>query len=1030
MASAVEQSITVKIRALVDGLKSVNELQSAIRAIQSSGNKKFNIGTGDSQPAVSKLVMVVRQLSPAFDNAAARGENLAGVLGTGTGLSGVLGPLGILFGVLAGAGIGVAGVFYAASARAAEFANRIGELQDKTGLQAETLSAVAVAAENTDSNIEQFADGVTKLNRTVAEANDKSKEAREKLIRLGIDPQQAMRDLDAAVGQAFKKIADAPNAAEAARLATDAFGKSGANLIPTIKSFDGDLEKAKKTAAEFGRLLNDEGVRAARQFDDNLDSLTNTAKGLEAQLGNRLIPELNKLFNLINAESRNSASVFGVAFGLIVGQIRQANDGLLVFLAGLKTMGQAGPTGFLDGTFQKNLGQLIKEAYTPAPGANKPGGPGSPGGGGKGGGGKTLAQRLAELAAQQQKAEGELSAAESTARADSIKDSLEREKALITKGLEARLISYRDYYAALTRIETEAIDQEILRQLAALDKIQSELNAKRKELDADKKLKPAEREAKKSIAVTEAEAKAVPILEKINELERDRAGVVSRVTADAIKTTEDYQRQLTSLKDELAQFKVDLDGDGKADKGAEAPSVTAARHAIDERFRVLREQAVANADEAAVAVIDALKKRLVKSAQFEAVEQKIREVFQRIRDAEDFHQAEADTGQISQEEADRRKLQAARLQREALERLHGELKGIAKATKDPELLAAVDRLGIEIAQVGVEVNRLAQDINRDLKQALDDTLFAIIRRQQTLKEAISSLVNHILDELARLASSAIIEQVFGENGILGGIFGGKSGGQGGIGGILSGIFRPRTSGQNPQAPQGNTSIFDTLPGVIKNFQANAVAGLGNVNQSTKGVEGGVFAGFQSVNSKVQEIVTFLPNLLTPQPAWWQIALQAAIGAVGVWASGKVGGGGGGKNSKGIPRADGGLVTGTGTSTSDSIHAMLSNGEFVIRAEAVRKLGLGILDHINRIGRLPALDLPAFAMGGAVNIDVPDISNAPLFTSLREGLNFQQVNHFNVKSEGGKVSQANQAQIERDIARATEKGARRSIASRK
>src|ERR1044072_9006614 len=99
-----------------------------------------------------------------------------------------------------------------------------------------------------------------------------------------------------------------------------------------------------------------------------------------------------------------------------------------------------------------------------------------------------------------------------SARADSIKDSLEREKTLITKGLEARLISYRDYYAALTRIETEAIDQEILRQLAALDKIQSELNAKRKELDADKKLKPAEREAKKSIAVTEAEAKAVPIL--------------------------------------------------------------------------------------------------------------------------------------------------------------------------------------------------------------------------------------------------------------------------------------------------------------------------------------------------------------------------------------------------------------------------------------------------------------------------------------------------------------------------------------
>ncbi|WP_327378016.1 phage tail tape measure protein [Streptomyces sp. NBC_01216] len=48
--------------------------------------------------------------------------------------------------------------------------------------------------------------------------------------------------------------------------------------------------------------------------------------------------------------------------------------------------------------------------------------------------------------------------------------------------------------------------------------------------------------------------------------------------------------------------------------------------------------------------------------------------------------------------------------------------------------------------------------------------------------------------------------------------------------------------------------------------------------------------------------------------------------------------------RGFP--SGGMVQGPGSSTSDSIPAMLSNGEYVIRAAAVRKYGLGLLDGLN------------------------------------------------------------------------------------
>jgi TP901 family phage tail tape measure protein len=56
-------------------------------------------------------------------------------------------------------------------------------------------------------------------------------------------------------------------------------------------------------------------------------------------------------------------------------------------------------------------------------------------------------------------------------------------------------------------------------------------------------------------------------------------------------------------------------------------------------------------------------------------------------------------------------------------------------------------------------------------------------------------------------------------------------------------------------------------------------------------------------------------------------------------------------------ADGGAVFGAGTSTSDSIPAMLSAGEYVVKASAVQKYGVGTMDAINSM---------KYASGGMVS----------------------------------------------------------------
>lgn len=90
-------------------------------------------------------------------------------------------------------------------------------------------------------------------------------------------------------------------------------------------------------------------------------------------------------------------------------------------------------------------------------------------------------------------------------------------------------------------------------------------------------------------------------------------------------------------------------------------------------------------------------------------------------------------------------------------------------------------------------------------------------------------------------------------------------------------------------------------------------------------------------------------------------IQAAIYATIVAA--RTGGGGGfaarWKGAFGKAFASGGSVAGPGTGTSDSVPAMLSNGEYVLNAQAVDRLGVPFLNGLNT-GRLRG-----FASGGLV-----------------------------------------------------------------
>lgn len=104
-----------------------------------------------------------------------------------------------------------------------------------------------------------------------------------------------------------------------------------------------------------------------------------------------------------------------------------------------------------------------------------------------------------------------------------------------------------------------------------------------------------------------------------------------------------------------------------------------------------------------------------------------------------------------------------------------------------------------------------------------------------------------------------------------------------------------------------------------------------------------------VTSQVQPVLNFLGSIINrAQQA--AAALSEATNTGGAGAPGF---------------AHGGVVRGPGTSTSDSILARLSRGEFVVRAAAVDKYGVSLLNAINGM-RLPLRSLRGFASGGLVS----------------------------------------------------------------
>ncbi|MDG4908131.1 hypothetical protein P9228_17015 [Mesorhizobium sp. WSM4898] len=169
---------------------------------------------------------------------------------------------------------------------------------------------------------------------------------------------------------------------------------------------------------------------------------------------------------------------------------------------------------------------------------------------------------------------------------------------------------------------------------------------------------------------------------------------------------------------------------------------------------------------------------------------------------------------------------------------------------------------------------------------------------------------------------------------------------------------------------GRQSAVDTFNGIvdaITNAWNGLIERLGAIAQQIVDRIAGWFGSlparvtnvFNSLVSIASSVLNRISSLVDSIVSKVQKAIDLAKQLVGL------GGGDSGGSTQGFARG-GYLAHGPGTSTSDSILARLSVGEFVIRAKVVKALGADFFHALNN-GFLPSLDrLKGFSIGGIVD----------------------------------------------------------------
>lgn len=339
--------------------------------------------------------------------------------------------------------------------------------------------------------------------------------------------------------------------------------------------------------------------------------------------------------------------------------------------------------------------------------------------------------------------------------------------------------------------------------------------------------------------------------------------------------------------------------------------------AIERSYRDLRARLAAESDADGVSLVDRLINVKAAQANLAALEAQWRQVTERLRNAQEALQTQQQAGLLTEAQA---RQQIVALQQQSateMERLLPTMQQAAQAI-GPDAVIRVQAWRNELDRTKLTVDEMAPLWNR-IGESFGGALNGMITGAQTWRSALASIFQQVAD--------AFLQQI---------------------------VIQPFQQWIAMQA-----RMLALKLGFIQQEQTvDAAASAAKVAQKTTETTAVVSMDAAKAGAGAAASQASIPYV---GPALAVAAMVAMVAAVMALLGG-------------IKKfAGGGLVSGPGSATSDSIPARLSAGEYVVRAAAVRQVGVAFLDSLNGLSAGPRFkggEL-AFAAGGLVpEVKVP------------------------------------------------------------
>lgn len=196
--------------------------------------------------------------------------------------------------------------------RVADFAGNMREAAQRVGTTTERVSALAHAARNAGSSLQQLEAATGILNKNIAEGSDKFVKALD-AIGLSVKDFQGL-DTAQRLGLIAEKFATLKTSGEKSALAMAIFGRQGRALIPLLNEMADGLEGLENRARLLGVVISDEAAAALDEMTDSLEDLKTAAVVVASQFLLGLAPDIKRALDSMTkdfAAGSSAAEIWG-----------------------------------------------------------------------------------------------------------------------------------------------------------------------------------------------------------------------------------------------------------------------------------------------------------------------------------------------------------------------------------------------------------------------------------------------------------------------------------------------------------------------------------------------------------------------------------------------------------------------------------------------------------------------------------------------------------------------------------------------